>query len=161
MALVDYASLALSGGSMLAVGAVYFLHRRKINSMKEEMDENSRKLDEVLEFEERVFDEEQNFEEFEQDLSDLSERLFHLIKDKYDLEVTNYDEAIDKIDQMEVEDEDRKEALEKLFEYVTDLEYSEEEPSEEQKAMIRQAAFKLIRTTAPALRNQEQDRPAE
>jgi hypothetical protein len=158
MALVDYASLALSAGAVISAGTVYILHRRKTNALHDQIDQNSRRIDEILEFEERVFDEETDFEEFEDDLSDLSERLFHLIKDKYDLEVTTYEEAIDEIDGMEVEDEDRKEALESLFEYVTELEYSDNEISEEQKALIRQAAFKLIRTTGPALRNQELDR---
>jgi hypothetical protein len=157
MPLVDYAPLAISVGAVISAGAVYVLHRRKISRLEEETDNNSRKIEEILEFEERVFDSESEFEEFEDDLSDLSERLFHLIKNKYNLEATTYDEAIEKIDSMDVEDEDRKEALEKLFKYVTELEYSDEEPSEEQKAVIRQAAFKLIRTTAPALRNQEQD----
>jgi hypothetical protein len=157
MPLVDYAPLAISVGAVISAGAVYVLHRRKISRLEEETDNNSRKIEEILEFEERVFDSESEFEEFEDDLSDLSERLFHLIKNKYNLEATTYDEAIEKIDNMDVEDEDRKEALEKLFKYVTELEYSDEEPSEEQKAVIRQAAFKLIRTTAPALRNQEQD----
>ncbi|MFT4867790.1 MAG: hypothetical protein ACI9LV_000394 [Candidatus Nanohaloarchaea archaeon] len=158
MALVDYASLALSAGAVISAGTVYILHRRKLNGIKEELDQNSRRIDEILEFEERVFDEETDFEEFEDDLSDLSERLFHLLKDKYDLEVTTYDEAIDKIEEMEVEDEDRKEALKSLFEYVTEIDYGDKEISEEQKALIRQAAFKLIRTTGPALRSQEPDR---
>jgi hypothetical protein len=157
MPLVDYAPLAISVGAVISAGAVYVLHRRKISRLEEETDNNSRKIEEILEFEERVFDSESEFEEFEDDLSDLSERLFHLIKNKYNLEATTYDEAIEKIDSMDVEDEDRKEALEKLFKYVTELEYSDEEPSEEQKAVIRQAAFKLIRTTAPALRNQDRD----
>lgn len=156
MALVDYASLALSAGAVVAAGTVYVLHRRKIKQIEQQVDQNNRKIDEVLEFEERVFDEESDFEDFEDDLSDLSERLFHLLKQKYDLQATTYEEAIEKIDEMDVEDEDRQEALESLFKYVTEIEYSEREPSEEQKALIRQAAFKLIRTTAPALRNQEQ-----
>lgn len=155
MALIEYSSLVLSAGAVLAASTVYILHRKKLENLEEQVESNTERVDEIMEFEERVFENEGESEEFEKDLSDLSERLFHMLKEKYDLEVTTYEEAIEKIDEMDVEDEERKQALEELFEYITELEYSDEEPSEEQKALIRQAAFKLIRTTAPALRNRE------
>lgn len=133
----------------IATWSYYYAYRSK-QEMKSKVSVLESSLEEVKYVENEVFEKSADEEEFKKNISDISERLFNLIKDKYDLEeVTTYQEMNDALENLDVEDDETKQSLQKLFKYFVKIEYSEEELTEEEKAIVRQAAFSLIRTVGP------------
>lgn len=154
MASIDIGLIA-GGASVAALTAsatTYYFQNRNYSELRQRVDEIDQKLDQIEVLENRVFSEAADSEEFEKSISDLSERLFHLIKDKYDLEsVTTYKEMSEELDKLETDDEDTKEHLQELFDYLIKLEYADRELSNQEKAVVRQLAYSLIRTAGPDL----------
>lgn len=131
---------------------VFFVLYRKIGSLKSDLNDIAKHQRELMNIEERVMEKDPEYEDFEETVSNLSERLFSLIKSKYDLEgVTTYEEMIEELDGTDQGDDDTREDLIKFFNYIEDLEYGTGELSEEDKAMIRQSAFNLLRKAGPSL----------
>lgn len=149
---INTISLGISTASLLAVLTSYLVIRRKLEQKSEQVDQIEQKIEEIQLVENKVFGDSSDPEKFEENISQLAERLFELIKSKYQLEdVTTYQEMIDKLKSMDEGDEETREDLINLFQYFVELEYSEEELSQEEKAIVRQAAFSLIRRAGPNL----------
>lgn len=152
--------LIAGGASVVALAAsatTYYFQNRNYREMNERVDGLNHKLNQIEVLENRVFSEAAESEEFEKSISELSERLFHLIKRKYDLEsVTTYKEMSEALEDLETNDDKTKEHLQELFDYLMKLEYADRDLSNQEKAVVRQLAYSLIRTAGPDLEIPEQ-----
>lgn len=148
--------LGALGISLTAVGSSlvsYYLLRKRM----EKVEERARGIDEKME-EMRIVEifNESNSEDLSENLKGFSQRLFHILKSKYDLEhVTTYEEMISELEEKNVEDTESKEDALNLFNFLMNLEYSDKQPSKEEKSQARKAAFSLVRKAGPALRKPE------
>ncbi len=139
----------------------FFILYRKIGSLKSDLNDLANHQRELMNIEERVMEKDPDYEDFEETVSNLSERLFSLIKSKYNLEgVTTYEEMIGELEETDQGDDDTREDLIRFFNHIEDIEYGTDELSEEDKAMIRQSAFNLLRKAGPSLEEAE-DRTEE
>jgi DNA mismatch repair ATPase MutS len=127
---------------------------RKASSMSSELERISEQTGNLMQMEKYVLEKEPDYEDFERTISNLSERLFALVKDRYETEATTYEEMIDELEDMSDGDE-IVDDLVSFFEYMEEMEYSDTELSEKDKALIRQAAFRLLRRAGPALEELE------
>lgn len=145
--------------SAIVVSAVlfYFLYKR-VSGVEEEVDELE---DDVkgLEIETRAFEDsgiEDEEDLFEENIRDLAERLFVLLKTKHDVEeVTTYREMTDVLKDMEADDSELKEELLDFYESAIRLEYSDEDLSDSERERMKQTAVDLIKRTGQNLEVQE------
>lgn len=150
--LVVAASL-LSLIAVILAAAALFLAKNRLAS-KQQIKQLRRDFEQVKTVEDEVLEEGVSYEEFEKDIDDLAERLFHLVRSKYDFEAKTYQETIDKLEEMNVEDEKTKQSLIDFFNYLIELDYAEGGLSAEDRAVLRQAAYNLIRKTGHGLEEQ-------
>lgn len=142
--------LGLAGLSLCII--IFFVLYRKQKVLESDLSELAEHQKELINIEERVMEKDPEYEDFEETISNLSERLFSLIKAKYKLEgVTTYDEMVEELEETDRGDEDTREDLIRFFKYIEELEYDDEDLSEADKAMIRQSAFNLLRKAGPSL----------
>jgi hypothetical protein len=153
--LLAAASLGVSGFTLVIALTLFHLARKRMVELESNLAELSSRQKELLEVEEAVMEKHPDYEEFERTVSNLSERLFQLVRAKYDLgEITTYEEMIQALQEMDVEDEVVDDLI-NFFEYLEKIEYSDEELDEADRAMIRQAAFRLLRKAGSNLKDLE------
>lgn len=142
--------LGLVGAASFISLGLSILGAWKFSRLKERMDELSEKTGNLMEIEETVMAKNTNYEDFERTISNLSEKLFALVKKEYGIEATTYEEMIEELEEL---DSDKKlvDDLEKFFRYIEQLEYSDRELTEKDKALVRQAAFRLLRRSGTSL----------
>lgn len=145
--LIGASTSIISVGLVLAASLIIW---RRVKSLEGEIREISQRQKEVKEIENKVLAKDPSYTEFEKTVSDLAERLFSLAKSAYEMEeVTTYQEMIDRLDDLETQDETPEELI-GFFEKVDGLKYSEKGLKEAQKALIRQSAYNLIRKVEPS-----------
>ncbi|MFB6099738.1 MAG: hypothetical protein ABEK16_00560 [Candidatus Nanohalobium sp.] len=149
------AGLGVSGFTLIITLTLFHLARKRMVELESDLAELSRRQKELLEVEEAVMERHPSYEDFEKTVSNLSERLFQLVREKYELgEITTYEEMIQVLQEMDSEDEVVDDLI-NFFEYLEKIEYSEEELDEADRAMIRQAAFRLLRKAGSSLEGLE------
>ena len=142
--------LGLVGAASFISLGLSVLGAWKFSRLKRRMDELSQKTGNLMEIEETVMAKNTNYEDFERTISNLSEKLFALVKKEYGIEATTYEEMIEELEELE-SDEKIVDDLEKFFKYIEQLEYSDRELTEKDKALVRQAAFRLLRRSGTSL----------
>lgn len=151
-------SLTISGFILVLTLILFHLGREKIRRLEDVTEELSENQAELIQIEEHVLKKDPDYEDFERTISELSEKLFNLIRDRYGFEdVTTYKEMIDSLEDLESEDPIVEDII-TFFEYLEEIEYSEEEIDEKDKALVRQAAFRLLRKSGSTLEELEDHR---
>lgn len=137
---------------------VFYILNSNMSEVEEEVDELEQDV-KSLEIENRAFDpsgEEDEDELFEKNIRDLAERLFALLKKKHGVEdVTTYQEMVDQLEKMDVDDKELKQELLEFYRSAIRLEYSDEELQEDEKKRMKQTAVDLIKRTGQTLEGQE------
>ncbi len=142
-------SLVFALSAMAAVGMVIYFSKDRIENLEERVHEIESEVNE-LEVQNMLSsggsDEDEKV--FEDNMEDLAEDLFKLLKQKHDFEdITTMTELLEKLRNLEVEDEELLEELISFFETVIKTKYSNESLDSEERKEIKEAAKDLIRRT--------------
>jgi uncharacterized membrane protein YhiD involved in acid resistance len=151
MTLVSLLALILSIAAVLTVVYLYSRLEKEINLNRQRIDEARTELEYEDEEEEQI--------DVEERIEKEAEELFEYLKEIHGFkEVTTYTELVSRIQEMEVEDKERKRELLDFYGKVIKLEYSDEEISSEEKEEIKDEAEELARTLERNQEGQEQSK---
>lgn len=150
--MVELASAAVIFSGAISIMALLISMKvvRDTRRIRRNVEKLSNRQSQLMEVEKHVLEKNPDYEDFEQTIANLSEKLFTLVKDRYGFEATTYEEMIEELEDLKSDDE-IVDDLESFFKYLEEMEYSDRELEEEDKALIRQAAFRLLRRAGPAL----------
>lgn len=155
--LLTYSPIILSSTAIAATGIVYYKLNRDLADVMSEVEKLQKDVN-GLEIENRAFDDsgaEDDEDMFEENVRDLAEKLFALLKTKHGVEgVTTYREMTDVIEDMDADDSQLKDELLNFYEAAIRLEYSDDELSEQEKERMKQTAVDLIKKTGQSLEGQ-------
>lgn len=147
--LLAAAGLGTAGFTLIISLTLFHLARKRMVELESNLAEVAERQKELLEIEQHVMSKHPDYEDFEKTVSNLSERLFSLVRSRYDFEgVTTYEEMVDALYEMD-SDDDIVNDLINFFRYLEQMEYTENDMDEADRAMIRQAAFRLLRRAGP------------
>jgi hypothetical protein len=159
--LLEITSIGIAGFTLIVSLTLFHLARKRMVELESDLADMSERQKKLMQIEKGVMEKNPDYAHFEQTVSNLSERVFQLVKDKYSMTgVTTYEEIIDELDETENEDaiiDDLKE----FFRYLEKIEYSDEELEPGDKAIIRQSAFRLLRRSGSELEEAELRTPEE
>jgi hypothetical protein len=148
-----FLSIAAVGG----ISYVYYRFNKQFSELSDEMSDMQRDV-ESLQIESEAFGQDLDQESldkdelFEENVRNLAEKLFALLKTKHGMEdVTTYREMEDVIEDMDTDDEKLKEELMNFYESAIRLEYSDEELDEQERERMKQTAVDLIKRTGQSL----------
>ena len=138
----------------IAGGALFYIIMQKLSDVEGEIDELEEDVDE-LEIETHAFEDEPSEDEedlFQENIHELAERLFNLLKSKHDVKgVTTYQEMAEFIEEMDSDDPDLKSELLEFYDTAIRLEYSDEDLSDDEKEKMKRNAIDLIKRTGQDL----------
>ncbi len=159
--LLEILSLGIAGFTLIVSLTLFHLARKRMVELESDLAKVAERQKKLMQIEKGVMEKNPDYEDFEKTMRNLSERLFQLVKEKYSLSgATTYEEIIESLQEMEEEGEIVEDLID-FFKYLEKIEYAEEELKPEDKAIIRQSAFNLLRRAGSDLGEAKLHSPEE
>jgi uncharacterized tellurite resistance protein B-like protein len=156
---LEIASIGIAGFTLIVSLTLFHLARKRMVELESDLADIAERQKKLMQIEKGVMEKNPDYENFEKTVTNLSERLFQLVKEKYGFGgVTTYEEIIEALEELD-QDEDIIDDLEEFFRYLEKIEYSDEDLDPEDKAIIRQSAFRLLRRAGSGLEQAELHTP--
>ena len=128
----------------IGLGILYFLLLRRIKAQERSLIKIRATIQRVL-LEKVVVPEVTETELFKESLSNLSKRIFQILKRTYNLKATTLSELLEEVRTIPIEDKELKKKLIDFIDSIITLEYSGRTPTQRERMKIKTQAIELIK----------------